>query len=220
MDNLGRRYGIYCAVKLCERKGEWFVIVAYVKKIGLVAVSVIAFVVALSSASVVYAQDYEDNFPSYVTSSGGAYAEVWTSYGKGTLLFQWEDRENTMGFWGNSGYELYNLSNHSVPVKFFFASPASINGITVDQLWGTFGTYDTLCLSIPVGYYTDGTIRYSPVYTSTTWIYNTNMNFLDASNNRYNNALLFTTDQKLLFLVFVGIILIVVAVIAWRMWRA
>ena len=72
------------------------------------AVVCLAFLVVLSSS--VFAVEYSTEYPSYVPISGGAYIEVQSTLGRGSLVFPNQYQNNTFGFSG-SGLNLCNITH-------------------------------------------------------------------------------------------------------------
>lgn len=69
----------------------------------------------------VCAMEYSTEYPSYLPISGGAYIEVQSTLGSGTLVFPREFQTDTFGFSGSS-FNLFNLTNVTVSGRFYTAS--------------------------------------------------------------------------------------------------
>ena len=93
------------------------------------AVVCLAFLVVLSSS--VFAVEYSTEYPSYVPISGGAYIEVQSTLGRGSLVFPNQYQNNTFGFSGSGLIFVTLLILQSVgisipPLEALFRSVSSV----------------------------------------------------------------------------------------------
>ena len=137
------------------------------KKISIFILTLIILVAGFAQTA--YCQVYGDEFPNYVKYSGGCYAEVNTSIGRGTLIFANQYQSNTFGFSGNSGYNICNCTNSNVAGRFILSS-------------GQEYTIRLQSFNTPEYYVTTG---YQTQYVSFTVnsILNTNIDFTDNTTN-------------------------------------
>lgn len=160
------------------------------------AVVCLAFLVVLSSS--VFAVEYSTEFPSYVPISGGAYIEVQSTLGRGSLVFPSQYQNNTFGFSG-SGLNLCNITYSTVSGYFY---PASGSPVQV-----RFQRYNTLEY-----YYENGSWgnEWRPVTTSA--IYNTNVRFIDNTTlTRAQEGPVFTDGDKVyipMLVLLIGVFLV------------
>lgn len=121
-----------------------------------------------------YAEEYGTDYPKYIPYSGGAYIEVQSTLGRGSLVFQDTYKNNYFGFYG-SGYDVFNISNSTITGQFITA-----NGTTYQARLTSFNSIQY--------YYSQGTVReWRDLLT--TKIYNTNCTFIDYSDSHRNNCI-------------------------------
>ncbi|MCH5315279.1 MAG: hypothetical protein J1E81_05145 [Eubacterium sp.] len=148
------------------------------------------------------AEDYGTEYPAYIPYSGGAYIEVQSSLGRGSLVFQDTYKTGYFGFSG-SGYNLFNISNSTLTGRLIMQ-----NGTTYQARFSSFNTLQY--------YYESGMTReWRDVTTSK--IYNTNCEFLDNTTNDRGNIIdIFYGDSfnysVVAFLAFILIVLIIIAI--------
>lgn len=165
-------------------------------------VFLMSFVIALSVPSLVFAEEYGAEFPSYVPYSGGAYIEVQSSLGRGSFVFPSEYKESTFGFSG-SGYNLCNLSKSTVSGYFITSS-----GAEYSCRFSSFSTAQYYYSSDTFSRWTDLTVS---------GIYNTNVSFIDDKAERSNILDLFSYDiYKYAVVSLLLILLICVIILVWR----
>ncbi len=146
----------------------------------------------------VFAVEYSTEYPSYVPISGGAYIEVQSSLGRGTLVFPNQYQNDTFGFSG-SGLNLCNITYSTVSGYFY---PASGSPVQV-----RFQRYSTLEY-----YYENGSWgnEWRPVTTSA--IYNTNVRFIDnTALTRAQEGPVFTDGDKVyipMLVLLIGVFLV------------
>ena len=160
------------------------------------AVVCLAFLVVLSSS--VFAVEYSTEYPSYVPISGGAYIEVQSTLGRGSLVFPNQYQNNTFGFSG-SGLNLCNITYSTVSGYFYSASGSPVQV--------RFQRYNTLEY-----YYENGSWgnEWRPVTISA--IYNTNVRFIDNTTlTRAQEGPIFDDGQRTM--IPLVIVLLLVAVI-------
>ena len=158
---------------------------------------IMACLVLLSACFLpVCAVEYSTEYPSYVPISGGAYIEVQSSLGRGTLVFPRQYQNDTFGFSG-SGFNLCNITYSTVSGYFY---PASGNPVQV-----RFQRYNTL------EYYREG-VGGGWVAVTTSAIYNTNVRFIDNTTlTRAQESPVFTDGDKVyipMFILFFGLFLV------------
>lgn len=149
-----------------------------------------------------FAEEYGTEYPSYIPYSGGAYIEVQSTLGRGTLIVPDTYKTGYFGFSG-SGYDLLNISNSTITGRYI------TNAGKVYNL--RFSAY-----SVSQYYYESGVTR-EWLNLNVTKIYNTNVEFLDnTSLNRSNDIDVFDSDPfkytvvGSLFLLDISVILLIV----------
>lgn len=166
------------------------------KKILIFLLSLICVVSVPLSA---LAEDYGTEYPSYISYSGGAYIEVQSTLGRGSLVFQDTYKVGYLGFYG-SGYNLCNISNSTLTGRFILQ-----NGTTYQARISSFST--------PQYYYESGTTREWRTL-NTSKIYNTNCEFVDNTTNERNNLIdIFNGDPFEYTVVAMLFVLLIVLVI-------
>ena len=148
------------------------------KIMSIIFVAALIFIIPLNA----YAAEYGNEYPSYLNYSGGAYIEVQSSIGRGTLILPNTYKSNYIGFYGN-GYNLCNLSNSTLTGRFVLQ-----NGTTYTARFNAFSTSQY--------YYESGMTReYRDLSISK--IYNTNCDFIDETTmERYNLIDYFSNDSN------------------------
>ncbi len=200
IDHVSRCFGTLCEGKTMMRK---------------VIVTLCLVVMSIVVAS---AQSYENVFPSYVPSSGGAWAEVETEAGVCTVVFTNDYIIDTFGFWGD-GYNLTNLTRSTISGTAYSATnfPFYGNPTEVSCRLTSMGTLE---FYVPYESTTSGT-RYMWEDYATSAITNTNIAFVDdTGGSRQNDAYRYTGEERLLILVFCGLVLLVLLKILRRAWCA
>lgn len=179
---------------------------------------IIALVVISIGNVTVFAQSYEQNFPSYVPVSGGAWVEIDTPEGVATIVVPIDYLIGSLGFTG-TGYQLTSVINSTINGTIYHSTHFDYYG-EPEELQCRFERMSGLEVYVPyrsTGGYTS--YRWEPL--SNTTIENTNIDFVDdAGLDRQNDYYRYTTDQKLLILVFVSVVLIGLFMIFRRMWSA
>lgn len=141
----------------------------------------LTLVCVLSLPVTAFAEDYGNEYPTYVKYSGGAYIEVQSAIGRGTIVLQDSYKSGYIGFTGDK-YYLCNLSNSTITGRFILSN-------------GTEYTCRFSPFEAPQYYYQSGTVNQYR-YLNTTQIYNTNCEFIDNTSLERNNKIdLFDTDE-------------------------
>lgn len=162
---------------------------------------IIAFLVLLSVLCLpVCAVEYSTEYPIYVPISGGAYIEVQSSLGRGTLIFPNQYQNDTFGFSG-SGLNLCNITYSTVSGYFY---PSSGKPVQV-----RFQRYATL------EYYRESSSSWNgewlPVTTSA--IYNTNVRFIDnTSLTRAQEGPVFDDGQRTMIPLLIALLLAIIGI--------
>lgn len=147
----------------------------------------VTLVLSLLVPLTAYCADYGQDFPTYIPYSGGAYCEVLSTLGRGSIIVQDTYKTGYFGFSG-SGYSLCNLSNVSITGKYI-----AQNGSEYSCRFSSFSTAQY--------YYESGTTREWRDLNITS-IYNTNIEFIDyTDNDRANQLDLFDSDPYKYFVV-------------------
>lgn len=141
------------------------------KKIRVVTF-ILTLIICLGIPCIVYAQDYGTEYPDYIKYSGGAYIEVQSSIGRGSAVFQDTYKNGYLGFYG-SGYNICNLSKTSISGLFVTAGGQEYNCRI-----SSFGVIQY--------YYESGNTR-EWRDLNTTEIINTNVTFIDYTENKRDN---------------------------------
>lgn len=153
------------------------------------------FVTALCLVSfplTAFAAEYGEDYPSYVKYSGGAYIEVQSSIGRGTIVLQNSYKSGFIGFTGDN-YYLCNLSNSTLTGRFVLTN-------------GTEYTCRFSAFEAPQYQYRNG-VTNEWRYLNTTQIYNTNCEFIDNTSLKRDNFIdLFDKDT---FKYFVAAMLVI-----------
>lgn len=141
---------------------------------------VLAIIFMLSFPLTASAQEYGNEYPTYVDFSGGAYIEIQSTIGRGTIIVQDTYKIGYIGFYGADA-DLCNLSNSTITGRLVLT-----NGTTYNCRFQSF--------SIPQYYYESGMTReWRNLYSS--YIYNTNVEFIDyTSRDRANKIDVFDGD--------------------------
>ena len=141
----------------------------------------LTLVCVLSLPVTAFAEEYGNEYPTYVKYSGGAYIEVQSAIGRGTIVLQDSYKSGYIGFTGDK-YYLCNLSNSTITGRFILSN-------------GTEYTCRFSPFEAPQYYYQSGTVNQYR-YLNTTQIYNTNCEFIDNTSLERNNKIdLFDTDE-------------------------
>lgn len=168
------------------------------KKILVFFLSLICVVSVPFSA---YAEDYGTEYPNYIPYSGGAYIEVQSTLGRGSLVFQDTYKTGYLGFYG-SGYNLCNISNSTMTGRFILE-----NGTVYQARISSFST--------PQYYYESGVTR-EWRNLNMTKIYNTNCEFVDNTSNERNNKFdIFNGDAYKYTVVGLVFLILLVSVFAY-----
>lgn len=135
----------------------------------------------LSLPVTAFAAEYGNDYPTYVKYSGGAYIEVHSAIGRGTIVLQNSYKTNTIGFTGDN-YYLCNLSNSTITGRFVHSN-------------GTVYTCRFSAFEAPQ-YQTNSVTNKEWRYLNTTQIYNTNCEFVDETTlDRGNKIDWFDSDE-------------------------
>lgn len=146
------------------------------------------------------AEDYGTEYPNYISYSGGAYIEVQSTLGRGSLVFQDTYKIGYLGFYG-SGYNLCNISNSTLSCRFILE-----NGTIYQARISSFST--------PQYYYESGVTREWRTL-NTTKIYNTNCEFVDNTIKNRNNLIdIFNGDPFEYTVVAILILFLIIAFIS------
>lgn len=141
----------------------------------------LTLVCVLSLPVTAFAEDYGNEYPTYVKYSGGVYIEVQSAIGRGTIVLQDSYKTGYIGFTGDK-YYLCNLSNSTITGRFILN-----NGTVYNCRFSAF--------EAPQYYYQTGTTNQWR-YLNTTQIYNTNCEFIDNTSLERNNKIdLFDSDE-------------------------
>lgn len=135
---------------------------------------IVSLMLILSIPITSYAEDYGTDYPNYIPYSGGAYIEVQSTLGRGSLVFQDTYKNNYFGFYG-TGYNLFNISNSTITGRYI-----NINGTEYQVRFSSFNTAQY--------YYNQGTVREWRDLVITK-IYNTNCTFIDYTGANRNNLI-------------------------------
>lgn len=123
------------------------------------------------------AATYGNDFPSYVPVSGGAYIEVESSLGTGTLVFPAQYQNGYIGFSGRRGFNLSNIYGGTISGYFYTASGQTY---FVQSAYGQLIEYRTI--SYPYDY---NDLNISNIL-------NTNVSLVDLQGERNNTVLDFS----------------------------
>lgn len=141
----------------------------------------LTLVCVMSLPVTAFGAEYGNEYPTYVKYSGGAYIEVQSAIGRGTIVLQNSYKNGFIGFTGDK-YYLCNLSNSTITGRFILS-----NGTEYNCRFSAF--------EAPQYYYQSGTSNQWR-YLNTTQIYNTNCEFIDNTSLERNNKIdLFDTDE-------------------------
>lgn len=150
------------------------------KFFSVLLVSFIGLVVLVAPA---YAMTYDNNFPTYVPYSGGAYIEVNSSdFQKCSVVFPIDTQKNTFSFIGSSNTDIVNITR------------STISGF----LYTSSGTrYDCRVSSLSSIEYRDNGYPYEWHELNITKILNTNIVFEDLKGlGRQNDNPYFSTYER------------------------
>lgn len=155
----------------------------------------VTLILCLSFSIPVYAEEYGNDYPSYVNISGGAYIETQSSIGTVTLVFQNQYKSGYFGFIGRSGYNVCNV--YGGQISGYVYTPAG-------QTYSCRATYGSAIE------YRDNYYPYDYHDLNITKILNTNIEFIDFSGERSNTIVDFSPFQiittiLLLFILFLNI---------------
>lgn len=157
---------------------------------------IVFFVTALCLVSfplTAFGAEYGKDYPSYVKYSGGAYIEVQSAIGRGTIVLQDSYKSGFIGFTGDK-YYLCNLSNSTLTGRFILTN-------------GTEYTCRFSAFEAPQYQYRNG-VTNEWRYLNTTQIYNTNCEFIDNTSLERDNLIdLFDKDA---FKYFVSAVLVLI----------
>lgn len=141
----------------------------------------LTLVCVLSLPVTAFAEEYGNEYPNYVNYSGGAYIEVQSAIGRGTIVLQDSYKTGYIGFTGDK-YYLCNLSNSTITGRFVHSN-------------GTMYTCRFSAFEAPQ-YQTNSVTNKEWRYLNTTQIYNTNCEFVDETTLERNNKIdLFDSDE-------------------------
>ena len=135
---------------------------------------IVSLMLILSIPITSYAEDYGTDYPNYVPYSGGAYIEVQSTLGRGSLVFQDTYKNNYFGFYG-TGYDVFNISNSTITGRYI-----TVGGTEYQARLTSFNTVQY--------YYSQGTVREWRDLVITK-IYNTNCTFIDYTGADRNNQI-------------------------------
>lgn len=166
----------------------------------------LTLVCVMSLPVTAFGADYGNEYPTYVKYSGGAYIEVQSTIGRGTIVLQDSYKSGFIGFTGNN-YYLCNLSNSTITGRFILT-----NGTVYNCRFSAFEAPQ---------YQTDSITNREWRYLNTTQIYNTNCEFIDnTSLERDNKIDLFDSDEyKYTTIALVVLQIILFFCILFKLWR-
>lgn len=174
-------------------------------------------VVLLVTVSV-SAQEYGMAFPTYVPTSGGAWAEVDTAEGLVTFVVPVDYYRGTLGFTG-AGYNVTNLTNTTVTGTVYTITGFSYydNPRSLQCRFARMGS-----MEVYAPYRNSyGNVSYQWEPLPTTAVRNTNIAFVDdTGGNRTNDAYRYDSSEKVLILIFVSVALLGLANLLKGAWRA
>lgn len=158
----------------------------------------LTLVCILSLPVTAFGAEYGNEYPTYVKYSGGAYIEVQSAIGRGTIVLQDSYKNGFIGFTGDK-YYLCNLSNSTITGRFILS-----NGTEYNCRFSAF--------EAPQYYYQYGTTNQWR-YLNTTQIYNTNCEFIDNTSLERNNKIdLFDSDAYKYTAIALGVLQIILFV--------
>lgn len=158
----------------------------------------LTLVCVMSLPVTAFAAEYGNDYPTYVKYSGGAYIEVQSAIGRGTIVLQDSYKSGFIGFTGNN-YYLCNLSNSTITGRFILTN-------------GTVYTCRFSAFEAPQ-YQTDSITNREWRYLNTTQIYNTNCEFVDNTSLERNNKIdLFDGDSYKYTTIALGVLQIILFV--------
>lgn len=154
----------------------------------------LTFICLLSLPFSAFAAEYGTDYPAYVNYSGGAYIEIQSSVGRGTIVLSDAYKIGYLGFYGANS-SICNLSSSNLNGKFITS-----NGNEYNLRLNSFST--------PQYYYESGVNR-EWRNLNVTKIYNTNCEFLDYSEHQRDNKLDIFNNNPFYYTV-VGLLIILV----------
>lgn len=141
------------------------------KKLIVFVLSLFCFVLIPVTA---FAEDYGEEYPTYIEYSGGAYIEVQSALGRGSFVFQDTFKTGYFGFFGND-YNLCNISGSTINGRFI-----TDTGELYNIHFSSFNTAQYL--------YENGMTREWKDLTVTK-IFNTNCQFIDNTDLNRGNVI-------------------------------
>lgn len=141
------------------------------KKIIIFALTFVCLIMLPFSAQ---AEEYGTDFPTYINYSGGAYIEVQSTLGRGSLILQDTYKSGYLGFYG-SGYSLCNISNSTITGKY-----VTNTGTLYNARFSAFGQAQ---------YYYESGVTREWRDLAVTKIYNTNIGFIDETSLKRDNKI-------------------------------
>lgn len=164
------------------------------------------------------AQTYSETLPVWCPVSGGSWMEINTSLGQGVVVLPNTYRFNTFGFEGVSGYTPFNLTNSTVSGYIYFKNNTSYYG-NPKELQCRFSSFGTLQVYEPYqGNYNGTSYRWTDISVSN--ILNTNIGFMDEAGDRQNDSYVYSTSEKCLILIFIGVVSLILFFVLRSAWRA
>lgn len=134
----------------------------------------LSLIFAFSIPVTVYAAEYGSEYPDYVKFSGGAYIEVQSAIGRGTIVLQDTYKTGYIGFTGDS-YYLCNLSNSTITGRF-----VTTNGTVYNCRFSSFEAPQ---------YYQDSGMSGQWRYLNTSDVLNTNVELIDLTDKDRGNLI-------------------------------
>lgn len=178
----------------------------------------VALVLGVFSVVPISAQTYSMVYPSYVPISGGAWCEVDTAQGRLCIVLPVDYLSGYFGYSG-SGYNVANITASTITGTVYhsgsfsyYTQPTSLQ--CRFQRMGTLEVYEPYQNSY-------GSTSYRWTELHITSVFATNMDYVDdAGLDRQNDSYRYTTDQKILILIFCAVCLLGVFLIFRRAWKA
>lgn len=155
----------------------------------------LSLIFAFSIPVTVYAAEYGSEYPDYVKFSGGAYIEVQSAIGRGTIVLQDTYKTGYLGFTGDR-YYLCNLSNSTITGRF-----VTTNGTVYNCRFSSFEAPQ---------YYQDSGVSGTWRYLNTSDVFNTNVELIDLTDKDRGNLIdVFDNNEFYYFVVSLMLVLIV-----------
>ena len=162
----------------------------------------------------VSAVSYNDDFPSYVGISGGAFLGCTTEQGLSTIVVPIDYQYGTFGFKGDES-NVMNLTSDTVTGMIYYSSPSSFYGSPTELQcrftgFGTLEVYEPYASSY-------GGVRYQWTAQTVQDLTATNCQLIDYHGGRQNDAEAY--DQHTMILIVVVVVLALLAFIIWKRGR-